>query len=563
MKLCCAYLVCFLAILCVSQVFAEQIVECDVVIAGGTTAALSSALTSSSEGAYTCLLEPTNWVGGQITASGVPAIDFAWHTLKNGNFVLPVYEIDRNQSNVSPIFYDILHKLNVTGDCWVSDFCFPPSEFLRLVGQYIAKLPTLRIFYQTVVKSVETKPTGENGTSIIVSMTGIQRTPQPGVECDGYDIRPSQDIPDWYSPKNSSRWIKETLIFVAPVFIEATEWGEVLALGNASYLQGIDERFDGDTSGLGGSETCGQAFTFGFVETFDSKATYEPPNPYSVPYPSHYSVAGYGWRQVWTYRRIIAAESNGDISTGDVSLQNWDDGNDFPYRYLFFNKTVTQSTVDDWMGGVDLVSMDEAEREAIGYHYWYKNQTYNSNNQSLASQITLNGTYMGTCHGLSKVPYIRDTRRAIGIDSFVMTVDNISGNATDLVGYYYPDTLAIGCYDVDIHRDVGCTYPSYMNDYYPVLPYYIPFRAMTSRELVNLVVAGKTMAQSFLTNSATRLHPVEWSSGSGAGVAAAFMARSRTTTTAEALKNIEIIQSRVQNYTPIKWTIWGKEYPPS
>jgi len=33
----------------------------------------------------------------------------------------------------------------------------------------------------------------------------------------------------------------------------------------------------------------------------------------------------------------------------------------------------------------------------------------------------------GTCHGLSKVPYIRDTRRSIGIDGFVLNVKDIAG----------------------------------------------------------------------------------------------------------------------------------------
>ena len=54
---------------------------CDVVIAGGTTAALAAALTSAREGVQTCLLEPTDWPGGQLTAEGVPAIDFAWENV--------------------------------------------------------------------------------------------------------------------------------------------------------------------------------------------------------------------------------------------------------------------------------------------------------------------------------------------------------------------------------------------------------------------------------------------------------------------------------------------------
>ncbi|MBL8717733.1 MAG: FAD-dependent oxidoreductase, partial [Myxococcales bacterium] len=51
---------------------AEQVADpsrCKVVIAGGTTAALAAALAAAAEGSDTCLLEPTDWVGGQLTAS--------------------------------------------------------------------------------------------------------------------------------------------------------------------------------------------------------------------------------------------------------------------------------------------------------------------------------------------------------------------------------------------------------------------------------------------------------------------------------------------------------------
>lgn len=51
--------------------------DCGVVIAGGSVAAFAAAIASASENVTTCLLEPTDWVGGQMTANGVPALDFA------------------------------------------------------------------------------------------------------------------------------------------------------------------------------------------------------------------------------------------------------------------------------------------------------------------------------------------------------------------------------------------------------------------------------------------------------------------------------------------------------
>jgi prophage DNA circulation protein len=86
------------------------------------------------------------------------------------------------------------------------------------------------------------------------------------------------------------------------------------------------------------------------------------------------------------------------------------------------------------------------------------------------------------------------------------------------------------------------------------LPFSIPFRALTHRDLSNLLVAGKTMAQSFLANSATRLHPIEWSSGTACGIAAAEMARTGRTST-QLLADVAALQALVKEKTPIDWTL--------
>jgi hypothetical protein len=77
---------------------------------------------------------------------------------------------------------------------------------------------------------------------------------------------------------------------------------------------------------------------------------------------------------------------------------------------------------------------------------------------------------------------------------------------------------------------------------------------LTHRDLSNFLVAGKTMAQSFLANSATRLHPIEWSSGTACGIAAADMARTGRTSAA-LLGDIERLQAKIKTATPIDWTI--------
>lgn len=86
---------------------------------------------------------------------------------------------------------------------------------------------------------------------------------------------------------------------------------------------------------------------------------------------------------------------------------------------------------------------------------------------------------------------------------------------------------------------------------------------MTNRDIDNLIPIGKTMAQSFLVNSATRLHPVEFSIGQAAGVIGSYAVENNVGSVSEMLKeeHIRRVQSIVKQFTPTSWTINGTRYP--
>ena len=117
----------------------------------------------------------------------------------------------------------------------------------------------------------------------------------------------------------------------------------------------------------------------------------------------------------------------------------------------------------------------------------------------------------------------------------------------------FEDRIALGAYPVDIHPMADRKYPAYIYEEYDTAPFTIPFRALTNDRFGNLLVAGKTMAQSFLANSATRLHPIEWSTGTAAGVAAATMAR-RKLEASQMFEQVSELQRLVRAKTPIDWT---------
>lgn len=540
---------------------AAETLQFDVVIAGGSTAAFAAAIAAAESGARTALLEPTDWVGGQLTSSGVPAIDEAWHTIgdpKTSESVLNVAEIARDPANITPNFLAALQAVKDPGDCWVSRFCFCPDRFVVDQLQLLQKQAgtNLTVFLNTVVKNVELN---EEGTQI-VAIEAITRIPKAGVEHRGYDKLPSRDLADWYSPRSSDRFEKQVRRFgAAPgsarnaVFLDATEWGEVLVLADAPYLQGI-ESSDG---GPQGDDACGQATVYCFVQAYAEKPTDEPLA--EVPLEQ----LGYGpyrdradaWERIWTYRRI---RGQGAPGPGDLCLQNWgysaklgEGGNDFPFGYLFKPKAAAAAERQDWRGGIDMEVLAAAERRALAWHCWFKEHAPAGVDPR---QIVLDSRALGTGHGLAMLPYIRDTRRSIGLDGYILPLSDLAGPASQQTGEEFPDRIALGAYPADIHGLATCEVPAYLHEAHDTLPFHIPFRALTNSKLDNLLVAGKTMAQSFLANSATRLHPIEWSTGTAAGVAAAYMARTGKTSR-EAYESMMELQPLVRERTPIDWTI--------
>jgi len=541
----------------------------DVIIAGGTTAAFAAAVASAESGAKTCLIEPTDWVGGQITASGVPAIDEAWHKIKDKTTGAEynVAAIARDRVNMTPNFRAMLDATGNPGKGWVSNYCFEPKNFLDQhllpLERALSAKGTLAVFRDAVIKTVEV----DEAKGLVTAITAIQRAPKAGVEWEGYDRLPSEDLADWYDPKPSDRFDKTTLRFEAPkgrhvVFIDATEWGEALALAGAPYLQG----FEFEDGGREGNDRCGQATVVDFVQRYNAEPSDEPAGPEDV--------GNFGfmapkdqkdpWNHIWTYRRIKSAKGGGPAAVGDLCLQNWGysakqeaGGNDYPFGYLFLSKADTDAQRGDWRGGIDVVVMAAAEKRAFGWHHWFKNHAPEGIDPR---QIILDRGVLGTGHGLAKLPYIRDTRRSIGLDGFLLTGKDLTGEPARKTGRRFRDRIALGAYPSDVHGMTTCEMPGYILSAHDTLPFLIPFRALTNQKFGNLLVTGKTMAQSFLANAATRLHPIEWSTGTAAGVAAADMARHGRDSRAE-LKRIEELQALVRQKTPIEWTIDGETYP--
>jgi len=405
----------------------------------------------------------------------------------------------------------------------------------------------------------------------------VQRHATPKARCGGYGRRLSESLPDWYTTDDSEEWYKQELRFESGVFMDSSYNGELLALSGAPYLQGADERFDGDTSRTGGNDTLGQSFTMTFQIHMNQEVTAEKrdfppmekdwrPDPFMKSPAIHTPDHALTWEELWTRRRSYHEQTVNNnssglgmdppgvniVSAGDVHLAAWPD---FYFGYIFVSKAeaAKQVVAGKWKGGYNMASIDGAERYSYGAYLQYVEHP--SMPREWRNHTSLNSTYMGTCTGLSKMPYIRDGRRSIGLEGFIMDI-----NFTKTEGKTCRDRTALAGNGFDIwgHRMIPYTrdYPSYMNESGSTGNIYIPLRAYTNGRVENLLVSGLAMAQSFMVNSAVRMHPEEFANGVGAGGAAAEMALNVVRSTGELVENaVDAVQRRIKRHGPIDWTL--------
>lgn len=561
----------------------------DIVISGGSFSASAAAFAAArtQPTAQVLLIEPTDWLGGQATVQGVSAIDNAY-----GGVAGPAMR--DNLSTYYPA--DYLNWLNrmkrplpggapglgyAGSSGWVSRDCFDARTGAWALDQIAATFPNLTVLKMTVVKNVQTTPVSDahGAGSRITGLTLITRTAQSGYA--PFTDYLSAELPDWYSSTDSSRFTKQvhTVSALTPakglVVIEASELGDVMVLSGATYTQGreISTEFigeDGTLPAYHDAESMAMVYPFAMTTATTANDELSLKTPwadfdsfYALRSSNYFSLGSTPWTQVWTYRRLYVpsggSNSTTTINIGDVSMQNWNPGNDYRQENWLLGKAATNAQASDWQGAANLTTLSHAEEQAIAWYFWLKNRKPASgyptaDTHFLSGSDTLN--MMGTPTGLAKFPYIRCMRRIVGLDNFRITsryfVNSQATGYTNETSYRYFDSVGIGSYPSDVRpllTSTGLTPPISQPG-----PFYIPYRALASRNVRNLLASGKAMAQTYITNPAYRLHPIEWQSGSAAGVAAALLWR-------DAADNYELLnitslrelQTTVATNAPIKW----------
>ncbi len=591
----------------------DQVVECELLIVGGGLAGTAAAYESLLMGHTVCMTELTDWVGGQISSQGTTALDESREQRRRLFYSRGYKELrDRVEAKYG--------KLN-PGNCWVSATCFLPADANAILMDMLAEAQRqgggeLKWFPNTVVKDLSLSADGTQ----IDTVVAIRHSAAPGADPLNTAFL-SEMIEDAYTYDDSARLSKDIIQFVpaprelrqgesaAPVdwfVVEATETGELIVLADVPYELGLDPKSPLNPSSpvTERDPYCTQGFTYTFaMEHTAEPQTYEVPEFYST-YQPYYS-----WEKerdslknaqdhfdfVFTYRRLWNADPQveGKIAgvprpgVGDISMQNWTWGNDYRPGTELDNLILTEDQLaasgqlepGGWLGGLRTDTLRQGEENAIGFFYWLTTGTTDSQIADSWKEPEPFNRYlqgldapMGTAHGLSKYPYIREARRIIGRPSYgyergfmisevdfswndfgsefyrenldqstytsmrrylagLGTLDTFRPDA-DPNGFpvrersrIYPDSVGIAQYAIDFHpcmRDYpaeaagNIERPGVRQAHGQAYPAQIPLRALIPQRVDNMLVASKSIAASYSAAAAYRVHSFEWSVGAAA-----------------------------------------------
>lgn len=485
---------------------AVEELTCDVLVVGGGTGGFAAALAAVRAGQRVCLLEETDWIGGQLTAQGVPAFDE--HEYIEGFGGTRTYyalreAIRDHYRRLSPIL--AAQPRPNPGNCWVTRLAFEPRVAVDALLAMVA-------------------PYADTGRMEILTRTKAARAV----------VSQDRIVSVFAANLDSRRWTH-----IRPrIVIDATELGDLLPMVGAEYVVGAETKAvtgEPHAQPLEPKAHCVQSFTYTFaLERMARGARHVIPKPERYehyrdrqPYALRIHVHGgeiYGeetrWLEyqvmeqasgtkgaLWTYRRLIDA-SLFPASSGyrnDISMFNWP-GNDYRDQSILDRSPLEQAQ-----------ALQDAKRVSLGFLHWLQTEAPRPGGPPGFPELRPRPDVFATEDALGKHPYIRECRRIRALKT-IMEHEVSADYQPGARAQHFEDSVGVGWYPIDIHNsgpdDVGISCRT--------RPFQIPLGALIPVRVKNLIVGAKNLGTTHITNGCYRLHPIEWNIGEAAGALAAF-----------------------------------------
>lgn len=486
-------------------------IQADLVIAGAGLGGLAAALSAADAGMTVLLLEETDRVGGQATAQGVPFDEHDWiETLPPSASYARLREAVRDHYRRNyPLTAQARSDEHLNpGSALVSRIAHEPRVGeLVLQEQLSAHLAAGRIRVIFGRRPIEAGVEGDRIAWVDFEAVG-----------GGPRLRAS-----------------------GTVFLDATERGDLLPVVGAEHVIGAEAKADtGELHALEHADPLDQqAMSWCFAIEYDPDGDHTIPRPESydrwaaleapyVPGAKQLSWAGVNVVTLerkdhplfagatdddvvdqWHFRRILARRNfePGTIPF-DICLVNW-------------------AQIDYWSrptvavgGGTDYsefaIAADEAKQLSASWLYWMQTEAPRPDGGRGYPGMRLRPDALNTDDGFARAPYIRESRRILPLRRVTEADVGVEMIGQGKRATRFDDSVGIGHYRIDLHP--GATGRNFVDiDCYP---FQIPLGALIPIRLRNLLAAAKNIGTTHITNGAYRLHPVEWSIGEAAGVAA-------------------------------------------
>src|SRR6185503_966792 len=147
-----------LAVLAVPST-ASPVQDCEVLVAGGGTGGVAAAIAAARAGRRVVLLEETDWLGGQLTAQGVSALDEHEHIESLGG-TRSYYEL----RNAIRAHYGEPNP----GHCWVTRLAFEPRVAVGVIERMLQPhVEAGRLTIHRRMKAVGATTEGDRITEVV------------------------------------------------------------------------------------------------------------------------------------------------------------------------------------------------------------------------------------------------------------------------------------------------------------------------------------------------------------------------------------------------------------
>jgi len=481
----------------------------DIAIVGGGLGGVSAAIAALRLGRRVVLVEELGWLGGQLTAQGVPPDEHPWieslvASQSYAQLRRSIRDYYRQHLPLAP--QAALAPCLNPGAGNVSTLCHEPWVAARVIDQMLA-------------------PWQAEG-----SLQVLRRHRVVDCETRGDRILALQ-LHDLASGRAST--------LEAALFIDASETGTLLAQAGVEHVFGAEAQ----------SQTQ-ELHALAEADPFDQQSAtwcfateYHPGEHHVIDKPEGYERfrtlkldcwpnAQYSWTlsdfvthqprlrplfagptdalgiyDLWHARRIAWRENfRVGAYRSDITLANW------PQMDYWERPLIGVSPEEERS------ALEQARLFSLGFFYWMQTEAPRHDGGQGYPGLRLRGDVLGTNDGLAQQIYWREGRRIQAEFTVLEQHIGVTARPGCDAAEVFHDSVGIGAYRIDLHPSTRGRNTVDIDAY----PFQIPLGALLPRRVDNLLPACKNIGTTRITNGAYREHATEWSIGEAAGSLAAF-----------------------------------------